>query len=107
MPYVGKMPSQLFALPEYERAQFRLFHSAVRTLMKAKDSLYAQIPEGEPSELLPATQNTLPSGKTVRSEPVLTERKVVFQFDDIRNCNLDALAEQADKAADDALAVIM
>lgn len=75
--------------------------------MKAKDALYAQIPEGEPSELLPATQNTMPSGETVRSEPLLMESKVVFQFDDIRNCNLGALAEQADKAADNSLAVIM
>ncbi len=83
MPHIGKTPSQRFALPEYERAQFDLFRSAVRALMKAKDSLYAQIPEGDPSEMIPATQNTMPSGETVRSEPVLMESKVAFQFDDI------------------------
>lgn len=107
MPPVGKITSRLFALPEYERAQFDVFHSAVKGLMKAKDSLYAQIPEGDPSEMMPATQNTMPSGETVRSEPVLIKNKVVFQWDDIRTCNLDALAEQADKAAEERLAVIM
>jgi hypothetical protein len=107
MPLVGKTASQLFALPEYERAQFDVFHSAIKALMKAKDPLYAQIPEGDPSEMIPVTQNTMPSGETVRSEPVLIESKIVFQWDDIRNCNLDALAEQADRAAEERLSVIM
>jgi hypothetical protein len=107
MPHVGKITSRLFALPEYERAQFQVFHSAVQGLMKAKDPLYAEIPEGDPSEIMPATQNTMPSGETVRSEPVLLENKVVFQWDEIRSCNLDALAEQADKTAEERLAVIM
>ena len=60
--------------------------------MKAKDYLYAEIPEGEPSDVLPATQNTMASGETVRSEPVLIKNEVVFRWDDIRTCNLDAVA---------------
>lgn len=107
MPLVGKTESPLFALPEYERAQFDVFHSVIKALMRAKDALYAQIPEGDPSEMVPVTQNTMPSGVTVRSEPVLVENRIVFQWDDIRNCNLGALAEQADKAADEGLSVIM
>src|ERR1019366_1735777 len=107
MPQVGKIPSRLFALPEYERAQFDVFRAAIKGLMKAKDPLYAEIPEGEPSEVLPATQNTMASGETVRSEPVLIKNEVVFRWDDIRTCNLDAVAEQADIAAEQRLAVIM
>jgi hypothetical protein len=107
MPHIGKVASRIFALPEYERAQFYLFHSAVRYLMKAKDSLYAQIPEGDPSETIPATQNTMPSGEIVTSEPIMMESKIVVQWDDIRNCNLDALAEQADNAAEQGLSIIM
>ena len=107
MPTVGKVPSPLFALPEYERAQFEVFFSAVRGLMIAKDSLYAEIPEGNSSEMLPTTQNTMPSGQTVKSEPLRIINKVVFRWDDIRNCNLDAVAEQADAVAEERLAAIM
>src|ERR1035437_4500537 len=107
MPNVRESTSRLFALPEYERAQFDVFFSAVKGLMKAKDSFYAQIPEGDSSEMLPATQNTMPSGQTVKSEPLLIENKVVFKWDDVRRCNLDALAEQADKASEERLAVIV
>jgi hypothetical protein len=107
MPHVGKITSRLFALPEYEHAQFDLFNEAVQCLMKAKDSLYAEIPERERFEVMPATQNTMPSGETVISEPVRMKNAVVFQFDEIRNCNLDAFGEQADKAAEERLAVIM
>jgi hypothetical protein len=107
VPTIGKVPSDLFALPEYERAQFETFFSAVRTLMKVKDSLYADIPEGEPPEMLPATQNTMPSGQTVKTEPILIKNQIIFTWDDIRNCNLNALAEQADKAAEEHLSVIM
>lgn len=99
--------SPLFALPEYELAQFDLFNSAIKGLIKAKDPLLAEIPEGDPCELMPATQNTMPSGETVVLEPVRVENTVGFSFDDIRNCRLDALAEQADKAAEQSLAVIM
>jgi len=107
MPYVGKTASRLFALPEYERAQFELFDSAVRSLMKAKNPVFAGIPEGDPSETMPTTQNTMPSGETVTSEPLLMESKIVFQWDDIRTCSLDALVEQADKAAEERLSVVM
>ena len=49
----------------------------------------------------------MPSGETVSSEPITMESKIVFQWDDIRNCNLDALAEQADTAAEERLSIIM
>jgi hypothetical protein len=107
MPKVGMIASPLFALPEYELAQFDLFNSAVKGLIKAKDPLLAEIPEGDPCEMMPATQNTIPSGEAVVLEPVRIESRVGFRFDDIRNCRLDALAEQADKAAEQSLAVIM
>ena len=87
MPHVGKVSSRLFALPEFERAQFDLFHSAVRHLMKAKNSLLCTDPGGHHSETIPATQNTMPSGETVTSEPIMMKSKIVFQWDDIRNCN--------------------
>jgi hypothetical protein len=107
MPQVGKLSSRLFALPEYELAQFELFHAAVGALMKAKDTLYGQIQHGDRSEAIPATQNTMPSGEVVTSEPIMMKSKVVFEWDDIRQCNLDALAGQADIAAEERLAVIM
>ena len=75
MPNVRKSTSRLFALPEYERAQFDVFFSAVKGLMKAKDSFYAQIPEGDSSEMLPATQNTMPSGQT-RSNRAASPSKI-------------------------------
>jgi hypothetical protein len=75
--------------------------------MKSKDSLYADIPEGGSSEVVPTTQNTMPSGQIVKTEPVCIESKIAFKWDDIRNCNLEAIAEQADKAADEQLAIIM
>ena len=107
MPHVEKTEPRLFALPEYENAQFDMFDTAVNGLMKAKTSLYAQILEGDPSEVMPATQNTMSSGEAVRSGPVLMESTVVCRLDDIRSCNLDALAEQADKVAEERLAVII
>src|SRR3954447_5891992 len=106
MPKVGHLVSRLFALPEYERAQFDTFFSAVRVLMRSKDSLYADIPEGGSSEVVPTTQNTMPSGQIVKTEPVCIESKIAFKWDDIRNCNLEAIAEQANKAADEQLAII-
>jgi hypothetical protein len=107
MPHIAKAASRISALPEYERAVFHLFHTAVKHLMKAKDSLYAQIPEGDPTETIPATQNTMPSGDMVTSEPIMMKSEIVFQWGDIRNCNLDALALQANNAAEHGLSIMM
>jgi hypothetical protein len=97
----------IFILPEYERAQFQFFNDAVRKIMTAKDELYGSIPVAEPSEILPVTQNTMSSGEVVQSQPLQVKSVVVFQWDDIRSCSLDALAEQVDRSAEERLAQVM
>ena len=97
----------IFILPEYSRAQFQFFSDAVRRMMAAKDELYASIPVAEPSEVLPVTQNTMPSGEVVQNQPLQMKATVVFQWDDIRTCNLEALAEQVNNAAEERLAQVM
>jgi hypothetical protein len=88
-----------FALPEYERAQFEFVNVAVKGLMKTKSPVYAQIREAEPTENLPTTQNTMPSGEVVATAPLMIETKVVIKLDDIRIRNLDYLPEQVDSIA--------
>ncbi|MGC2162702.1 MAG: hypothetical protein WA634_12385 [Silvibacterium sp.] len=107
MPKIGTTISRLFSLPEYERAQFEFFHSAVQGLMKAKDPIYAQIREGDSSETIPTTQNTMPSGEMVQTQPVIIESRVTFRWDDIRCCNLNALAEQVDTIAEQRIQAVM
>jgi len=107
MPIIGQTKSEPFSLPEYECAQFRFLHAAVGRLMKAKDSLYASIPETSPWESIPTTQNTMPSGEIVEHKPLLIESKIVIKWDDIRSCDLDALAEQVDEMADERLSIVM
>jgi hypothetical protein len=97
----------IFILPEYEVAQFRFFSNAVGKVMEAKDELYGSIPTVEPSEVLPVTQNTMPSGEVVQNQPLVVKSAVVFRWEDIRACNLDALAEQVDRSADERLAQVM
>jgi hypothetical protein len=107
MPTIGKTKSEPFSLPEYEVAQFRFIHAAVGKLMKAKDSLYASIPEAPPWEALPITQNTMPSGEVVEHEPLMIESRIIIKFDDVRSCNLDALSEQVDSMAEERLSIVM
>lgn len=107
MPTIGQTKSEPFSLPEYELAQFKFFNAAVGKLMKAKDSLYASIPEAPPLEGIPTTQNTMPTGEVVENKPLMIESRIVIKWDDIRSCNLDALAEQADAMADERLSIVM
>jgi len=107
MPQIGKLESRLFALPEYERAQFEFFNAAVQSLMRTKDPIYAQIRTGDSSEAIPVTQNTMPSGAMVQNQPLIIESRVEFQWDDLRECNLSALAEQVDRIADERIAIVM
>jgi hypothetical protein len=100
-------PDSIFDLHEYGRAQFQFFCDAVRGMMAAQDTLYGCIPTAEPSEVLPVTQNTMPSGAVVQNQPLMIQSSVVFQFDDIRSCNLDALAEQVNKSAEERLSQVM
>jgi hypothetical protein len=97
----------IFILPEYARAQVQFFSDAVRGMMAAKDDLYGSIPVAEPSEVIPVTQNTMPSGEVVQNQPLLMKATVVFQWDDIRTCNLEAFAEQVNSAAEERLAQVM
>jgi len=107
MPTIGQTKTEPFSLPEYECAQFKFFHAAVGKLMRAKDSVYASIPEAEPWESIPTTQNTMPSGEVVENKPLMIESKVVIKWDDIRSCNLEALAQQVDAIADERLSIVM
>lgn len=75
--------------------------------MKAKDSLYASIPEAAPWEGIPTTQNTMPSGEVVEHKPLQIESKIVIKWDDIRTCDLDALADQVDAMAEERLSIVM
>jgi len=96
-----------FALPEYTLALVRFVHEGVGRLMEAKDQVWAMIPRGESTEVVPTTQNTMPSGEVVHNPPVTLEAKFVLRYDDIRSSSADALAEQMDSAADQNLSVVM
>jgi hypothetical protein len=107
MPLIAKTVSELFALPEYERTQFDFLFLATQKLMEAKDDLYASIPKGASAENLPITQNTMPSGDVVENEPVAIKNTFTLKWEDIRSCDLGALAEQVERMADQRLAVVM
>lgn len=97
----------LFSLPEYERAQVAFVFTAIQNLMERKDDLYARIPVQSAGESVHVTQNTFPSGLVVQNEPVRIEMKFLVRADDILSCNIGALAEQIDGAADHRLEVFM
>jgi hypothetical protein len=96
-----------FALPEYERAQFEFFGLAIKGMMKAKSSIFAQIPEAEPTENLPVTQNTMLSGEVVATPPLELATKVEIKLDDIRLRNLESLGELIDSLAEERLTHFM
>jgi hypothetical protein len=96
-----------FALPEYGYAVAKFVHDGVSRLMEAKDEVWGMIPRAEPSETIPITQNTMPSGDVVQSNPVVMQAKFILSYEDIRSCNVDELAAQMDSAADQNLAVVM
>ena len=99
--------NSLFKLSEYANSEATFFREAVREMMAAKDQLYAKIRTTEPSEVLPVTQNTMPSGQVLQNKPLSFKWAVHLKFDDIIACNLDALSEQVDKSADEELAQVM
>lgn len=107
MPRIGTTASVLFSLPEYECAQFEFLHLVIHGLMKTKDPIYAQIQEGDFAETMPITQNTMPSGETVQTQPISQMSRVEFQWDDIRCCNVGAFADVANKIADERIVVVM
>ena len=96
-----------FSLPEYSRALVKFVHEGVGRLMEAKDEVWAMIPRAEPTETIPITQNTMPSGEVVQNNPVVMEAKFVISREDIRACNADELAVQLDSVAEQNLAVVM
>ena len=96
-----------FSSPEYTYAVVKFVHEGVGRLMEAKDEVWAMIPKAEPSETVPITQNTLPSGDLVQNNPVEMEVQFIFTYEDIRLCNVDELAVQMDSAADKNLSVVM
>jgi hypothetical protein len=107
MTAAERFVSKPFALPEYERAQFEFMNQAAKGLMKTKNPIYAQIREAEPTENIPITQNTMPSGEVVATAPLMMVTKVVIKLDDIRLRNLDYLAEQVDSIAEERIAQVM
>lgn len=96
-----------FALPEYSYALLRFFHEGVSRLMAAKDPVWGMLPTAEPAETVPVTQNTMPSGEVVQSNPVQMAAKIVLKYDHIRSCSVEELAVQIDSAAEQNLAVVM
>jgi len=104
---VERFTSKPFALPEYERAQFEFMELAIKSLMKTKSPVYAQIREAEPMENIPTTQNTMPSGEIVETAPLLMVTKVVIPLADIRSRNLDALGEHVDSVAEERIGQFM
>lgn len=75
--------------------------------MAAKDPVWGMLPRAEPTETVPVTQNTMPSGEVVQSNPVQMAAKVVLKYDDIRSCDVEELIVQIDSAAEQNLAVVM
>jgi hypothetical protein len=49
----------------------------------------------------------MPSGEVVKNEPAVIKNTFEFKWEQIRSCDLGALAEQAERMADQRLAVIM
>lgn len=98
---------RLFSLPEYQQAQLKFVHEGVGRLMEAKDELWASIPKAPPTEAVPITQNTMPSGRVVQNEPVEMKARFEFKYEEIRSCDTEALAAQMDNAADEALSTVM
>jgi hypothetical protein len=96
-----------FALPEYGYAVLRFFHEGVSHLMAAKDQVWGMLPRAEAAETVPVTQNTMPSGEVVESNPVQMEARLVLKYDDIRSCNVEELAVQINSAAEQNLAMVM
>ena len=81
--------------------------NAIEQLMVRKDDLYARIPVVTPGEPARVTRNTLASGTVVENPPIRIEMKFPVVADDILSCNIDALAEQIDSAADQKLEAVM
>jgi hypothetical protein len=75
--------------------------------MEAKDQVWGMIPSAEAVEVVPTTQNTMPSGHVIQNNPVMAEAKFVLMYDDIRSSSAEALAVQMDAAADQNLSIVM
>jgi hypothetical protein len=94
-------------LPEYEYAQNVFIHSGVRRLMEAKDEVWASLRTAAPTESIPITQNTMPSGEILQNPPIEIRSAFEFRYEEIRSCDIGALATQIDKGADDSLSQVM
>jgi len=75
--------------------------------MEAKDEVWAMLPRAERSESIPISQNTMPSGEVVQSNPVAIEAQFILTVEAIRSCNVEELATQMDNLADQSLSVVM
>src|SRR5882724_1875707 len=96
-----------FALPEYSYAMVKFFHESVSRMMEAKDEVWAMLPRGEPTETIPITQSTMPSGQVVQNDPIAVEAQLLFRLEDVRECNIDELLTQIDSVAEQNLAIVM
>jgi hypothetical protein len=98
---------RLFSLPEYDYEQFRFVHEAVKRLMEAKDEVWASLRTAPPTEAIPITQNTMPSGEIVQNTPIEIQSKFELKYEEIRSCDIGALAAQIDKVAEESLSLVM
>lgn len=98
---------RLFSSPEYDYEQFRFVHEAVKRLMEAKDEVWGSLRTAPPTEAIPITQNTMPSGEIVENAPIEIQSKFELKYEEIRSCDIGALAAQIDKLAEESLSLVM
>jgi len=75
--------------------------------MEAKDQVWGSLRRVAASEVVPITQNTMPSGDVVQNSPIELQSQFIFKYEEIRTCDTGALAAQLDNAAEQALSVVM
>jgi len=98
---------RIFSLPDYDYAQYMFVHEAVKRLMEAKDEVWGSLRTAPPTEAIPITQNTMPSGETVQNPPIEITSQFALKYEEIRSCDIGALAAQIDKLAEESLSVVM
>jgi hypothetical protein len=102
-----QLRGRLFSLPEYDYVQYMFVDNGVKRLMEAKDEVWGSLRTVQPTEAIPITQNTAPSGEIVTSAPIEIQSEFKLSYEEIRSCDVDALASQIDKLAGESLSLVM
>jgi hypothetical protein len=95
-----------FNLSEYELAFFRFVHSAVNSLIRAKNPVLSMI-NAEPSADIHTSRNTTDSGEVVENKPILTSLEISIDFKDVVAGRVEAVAETINQAAEDGVGTIV